>query len=103
MDWQGLTRAVAESRDFDPGHPSITVRLQPVEEPTSIGEKWEGLATTYDAFTTRSLVRLGVLVETVPCTSQGRLAVFFRLSPQPAEHEIWSTLADIRAGFRCKG
>lgn len=99
--FRGLTRAVAESRDFDPGDPKIEVRLESLEGSFSEGRRWKGHASTYDAFATRRAVQLELLIDTAGCPYQDRLAVFFRLSPQPAQHQIWETLAGIRDGFRC--
>ena len=81
--------------------PEIEVRLAAVEGAPFGRMQWEGVASTYDAFATRESLRLDVRIDLVRCPAQDRLAVFFRLSPQPSGHEIWETLAEIRNGFRC--
>lgn len=96
--FRGLTRAVAESRDFDAGEPRFEVNLAPSAPQSG---SWLGTALTFDAFVTRRPVELRVRIDTIPCPSQGHLAAFFQLSPQPAEHEIWRTLGELRDGFRC--
>ncbi|MBD0258271.1 MAG: hypothetical protein ICV83_21365, partial [Cytophagales bacterium] len=35
------------------------------------------------------------------CAVQGRTAVFFELSPQPAGHAVWSDLRGLKKGFAC--
>jgi len=100
--FRGLTTAVAEARDFEPGTPDFEVRLEPVESATADHAQWQGTVLTYDAFTTRKPVRLGARIDIIPCPSQGHVAAIFQFSPQPSHHNIWKVIAGIREGFRCE-
>ena len=100
--FQGLTTAVAEARDFDPGEPDYDVQLEPRESSTSDHPQWEGSAATYDVFVTRKPIRLNVRIDIVPCSSQGHVAAFFQLSPQPPDNSIWEILDNLRHEFRCE-
>ena len=99
--FRGLMTAVAKAREFDPGEPEYVVELEAVESSSSDHAQWQGTVSTYDAFTTRKPIKLGVRIEIVPCPSQGHVAAFFQLSPQPIHHRIWEVMAEMRSGFRC--
>jgi len=100
--FRGLTTAVAEAREFDPGEPGYEVRLEWVETPAPNHAQWQGTVLTFDAFATRRPVRLGVRIDIIPCPSQGRMAALFGLSPQPMRHRIWEVMDAMRQGFRCE-
>jgi hypothetical protein len=100
--FRGLTDSVAEAREFDPGQPEFEVRLAPVESNTAEPVQWEGTIRTFDAFTTRKLVRLRVRVVVFHCHDQDHLAALFQLSPQPSTHKIWDVMDDMRRKFRCQ-
>ena len=99
--FQGLTTAVAEARDFDPGEPDYDVKLRPIESSTSGQVGWEGEAATYDVFVTRKPIQLGIRMDIIPCPSQGHVAAIFQLSPQPRDHSIWEVLESLHRDFRC--
>ena len=100
--FQGLTTAVAESRDFDPGEPDYDAQLEPTESSTPDHSQWDGTAATYDVFVTRKPIRLNVRVDLVPCPLQGHVAAIFQLSPQLRDHRIWEVLSNQRQEFRCE-
>lgn len=97
----GLSAAVAEAEHFEAERPHYGAELLPVR--TAVGEpqRWEGKVETFDAFASRGQVILNAVIEAVPCPDAGMMAVLFRLSPQPAGHPVWKTLAQLRAGFSC--
>ena len=100
--FQGLTTAVADSRDFDPGEPDYDAQLEPTESSTPDHPQWEGTATTYGVFVTRKPIQLGVRMDIIPCPLQGHVAAIFQLSPQPHDHSIWEVLNNLRQEFRCE-
>jgi hypothetical protein len=100
--FRGLTTAVADAREFDPGKPDYDVRLKPTESSTPDHPQWDGTAATYDVFVTRKPIRLNVRIDLVPCSSQGRVAAIFQLSPQPHDNTIWEVLNNLRQEFRCE-
>lgn len=100
--FRGLTTAVAEAREFDPGEPDHDVQLAAIDSPTPDLVQWHGTALTFDAFATRKPLRLLVRIDIVPCPSQGHVAAFFQLSPQPRRHKIWEVMDNMRKGFRCE-
>ena len=99
--FRGLTTAVAEAREFDPGKPDYDVQLEPTESSTPDHPQWEGTAATYDVFVTRKPIQLGVRMDIIPCPSQGHVAAIFQLSPQPRDHSIWEVLESLHRDFRC--
>ena len=100
--FRGLTTAVAEARDFDPGEPDFDVQLESVESSAPGHDQWEGTVLAYDVFTTHKPIRLKTRIDIVPCPSQGHVAVFFQFSPQPRRSRIWEVMDDMRQGFRCE-
>lgn len=99
--FQGLTTAVAEARDFDPGEPDYDVQLELTESSTLDHPQWEGTAATYDVFVTRKPIQLDVRMDIIPCPLQGHVAAIFQLSPQPRDHSIWEVLESLHRDFRC--
>lgn len=99
--FRGLTRAVAQAREFDPGTPEFEARLEPRVGDRAELAQWSGSVRTYDAFTTRSAIGLGVQIDVLECPALGHLAVFFQLSPQPRRNRIWEVMDSMREGFRC--
>ncbi|MGB5160829.1 MAG: hypothetical protein WBO74_18500 [Thermoanaerobaculia bacterium] len=100
--FRGLTVAVAEAREFDPGEPDFEVQLEPIESSTPEHFQLEGTAATYDVFVTRKPIQLKVRIDFVPCPSQGHVAAFFQLSPQPRNDNIWGLMDTMRQEFRCE-
>ena len=100
--FRGLTRAVAETREFDPGEPDFEVQLSSVESSPPDQASWEGTVRTFDVFTTRRPIRLRTRIDILRCPEQGRLAAFFQFSPQPVRNRIWEVMEDMRQGFRCE-
>jgi hypothetical protein len=100
--FRGLTVAVARARDFDPGEPKFEVHLEATDSSTPEHLQLEGTAATYDVFVTRKPIRLGVRIDFIPCPSQGQVAAFFQLSPQPSSESIWEVMDTIRQDFRCE-
>ena len=96
--FDGLVNAVAEARDFDVGDEQATVEIRAAEDAES---RFTGTARTLDAFATREMVTLNMQIDMWQCPQQDRRVVFFALSPQPMQHEVWKTLTTIRTGFRC--
>ncbi len=46
-------------------------------------------------------VTLHIEVHQMPCQKEGKLAVFFAVSPQPKTHAIWNQFSMVHEGFRC--
>ena len=99
--FRGLSRAVAASNGFDASQATYRATMDAVTSGDGGHPVFRGEAETLDAFVTREQVKLNVRVELVACPQQQRLAALFELSPQPAEHEVWKVLAQIRGGFAC--
>ncbi len=98
----GLTQAVAAERGFDANAASHDVQLATVDGGGHDSEiDFEGGATIFDPFATGETLSLNIRVQQILCPDEGRLAVVFELSPQPFIHQVWSSLAGIREGFRC--
>jgi len=100
--FSGLAEAVAESREFETGDAGSEVEMARVDREKSLAVDYVGTATVFDSFATKQSVHLNLRMVTLPCPTQPQQAVVFELSPQPFSHEIWSTLEEIRAGFRCE-
>lgn len=100
--FRGLTTAVAEAREFDPGDPDFDVKLKAIESSTPDPVQWEGTAATYDIFVTRKPIQLGFRMDIIPCPPQGHVAAIFQLSPQPRDHSIWEVMDHLRQEFRCE-
>jgi hypothetical protein len=100
--FRGLTTAVAEAREFDPGEPDHNVKLKPIKSSAPDHPHWEGTAATYDVFVTRKPIQLNVRIDLVSCSSQGQVASIFQLSPQLHDNSIWEVLDNLRQEFRCK-
>ncbi|APY07336.1 hypothetical protein BWZ20_03035 [Winogradskyella sp. J14-2] len=63
--------------------------------PTS-KNNFRGKIRLYNAFHTKEIMILNVLVSTFSCTEQDRTIVLFRFSPSSFEDKIWSTLKRIK-------
>lgn len=99
--FRGLTRAVAQSRGFDPGEGEHRASIEEIE-PDGEVRRFRGEIVTFDAFAARTPVRLTARIESWICSPEQRRVVFFRLSPQPDSAPVWDTLDEIRRGFRCR-
>jgi hypothetical protein len=87
----------------DPSDITVTrSKVKAVEVPEGGPLKFEGTIDTFDSFASLEAITLNFRAEVIPCSAEGRLAVFFELSPQPTTHEVWTDLHDIRKGFRCE-
>ena len=100
--YRGLTEGVAKINELDPGDPEFAVQLKPVESASLEHAQWKGSVRTFDVFTTRKPIRLGIRIDILQCPEQERVAAFFQLSPQPERHKIWKVMDDLRRGFRCE-
>lgn len=100
--FRGLTAAVAEAREFDPGEPNFKVQLEATESSTPEHLQLKGTAATYDVFVTRKPIQLGIRIDFIECPSQGQVAAFFQLSPQPLDERIWEVMDTMRQDFRCE-
>lgn len=100
--FRGLTRSVAEERGFDPGEPEVSAELRETPDAGKRDRWLIGKVKTLDAFATREPIELSVSIRIWRCAAEERLVAFFELSPQPAYHQLWRTLRQIRKGFRCQ-
>jgi hypothetical protein len=100
--FDGLAAAVSKSRGFDPGDARARAELRPILTFAAANPMFDGTVAAYDPFVTRAMVRLNLQIEIFTCSEQGRLAVFFALSPQSLGHPVWGELGKIREGFGCK-
>lgn len=94
--FRGLAHSVAKTREFEVGEATFKAALEPVD-----GGDFAGWAETFDAFTTRSSLRLNVRGEVLSCSVERRQAVVFLLSPQELGSPVWETLTSIGDGFSC--
>jgi hypothetical protein len=95
--FSGLAIAVADSRGFDASAGTYDVTID--EDGKDIGEGLMGTAKIFEPFVTGKALTLNIRVNVIPCGEEK--AVFFEISPQPAGHPVWSSLQEIRSGFRC--
>jgi len=94
--FRGLAGAVAGSREISVGDAGFSASIE-----VATGGDFRGVAETFDAFVTEGEIRLHVAGGPTRCEAQNRQAIFFLLSPQDFDHEVWTTLNTIREGFRC--
>lgn len=97
--FSGLAGVVAETRGFDTDGASYEVTLMAADTETAYD--YEGSAKILEPFVTGKMISLNIRIKQIACPEQEHMAVFFELSPQPYSHDIWSSLAGIREGFRC--
>jgi hypothetical protein len=62
---------------------------------------YAGTVNMLDYMSQRPL-KLNVTVQIKDCTAEGKKAVFFSISPQPATHPVWKQFVNVWDGFRCK-
>lgn len=95
--FRGLTAAVAASRSIDASQAAFGTHLAAGPEAS-----FSGWAETLDAFVTGNQLRLYIEGQIIGCEEQGRLAIFFALSPRETDHPVWTELRSIQAGFHCE-
>ncbi len=100
--FRGLSIAVAGAKGFDADKTEFQVTVRKVTSTPGDTGSFEGTAVTFDPFVTKKSISLNMRVEVISCPEEKQQAVFFELSPQPSAHTVWKTLAEIRAGFRCR-
>ena len=98
--FRGLSTAVAESRGATVGEARFAARLEAAGTEGG-NRRFEGRAESFDAFVSQRQIELNVRIELLECPDAGKVAAFFELSPQPPDHTVWESLAEIRQGFRC--
>lgn len=90
--YDGLMNAV--NKEKDKIIPETVVGLK--EEETSNNHKFfYGTLYMYDAFRTKKMITLNIVVETKFCFKTKKYLPIFRCSPQPFEHPIWKELYTI--------
>ncbi|HPF69222.1 MAG TPA: hypothetical protein PLQ13_01010 [Candidatus Krumholzibacteria bacterium] len=99
----GLTRTVEDAEHFTAEDPRYAVQLEPKRTRAGEPRAWSGSLDVFDAFVTHAPLALNVQVEVESCPDEGMVGVLFLVSPQPAGHAVWKSLAQLRAGFRCRG
>ena len=97
-------------RGFGPGESVHVAGIAVTGWSASVGEvalamdrqlRFEGTVTLHDAFATHRPVAVRVRAHVFPCAAGKRTVALFRLSPQPAEHAVWSALDRLASTFRC--
>jgi hypothetical protein len=71
-----------------------------VGKATGDGKTYDGNVNMLDYLSLRP-VTLHIEVHQMPCPKDGKLAVFFAVSPQPKAHAIWQKFKVVQEGFRC--
>jgi len=99
--FSGLSRAVLEGSGDGLDGAVFGVELEELAEVRRDRFELTGTVQTFDPFVTKEQLKLNVRVIEIECPEQGRLAVYFELSPQASDHGVWIELAQIREGFRC--
>jgi hypothetical protein len=99
--YEGLMVAVAQGKDFDLSDAKFVAELAPPLASDDQETYLLGTVETFDSFVTAEMISLNVKICQVSCEEQGMTALFFELSPQPFEHEVWAEMDAIRQGFRC--
>lgn len=54
-----------------------------------------GTIETYDAFTTKKMIKLNAIIESYYCKKRNKYIPLFKLSPKDFTHEIWKELKSI--------
>lgn len=98
--FRGLAAMILEARAVSPLEPSFRAELAELDPPSD-SRRFEGVVETLDASVTLEQMTLNAEIEIFDCADQGRIAAFFKLSPQPRGHAVWSALQSVRDGFRC--
>ena len=73
-----------------------TVALFIQSEATEDHHEYRGKVSIYDAFFSEEIVVLNVLVHHRYCNITDRHIYFFKLSPQPLHHRIWSEVHGVK-------
>lgn len=100
--YHGLNHTKNEGREGQPEIPAVHSVVNAVDTPEGEPLRFTGTIDTFDSFVTQEPISLNFRAEVIACAAQGRVAVFFELSPQPTTHAVWTDLQKIREGFRCE-
>lgn len=57
---------------------------------------YTGTIETYDAFTTKKMILLNVIIEVHFCKSKNQYLPFFKISPRDFEHQSWELIHHTR-------
>ncbi len=55
-----------------------------------------GTLETYDAFTTKKVIELNVIIESHYCKQTNKYVPFFKISPKDLNHKVWKVLDKIK-------
>ncbi len=99
--FSGLSKSVSAGNGVDISGAIFQANFVARPATTDQGVRFSGQVNTLDVFVTNQPVSLNVAVSDIACPEQGQKALFFEFSPQPQTHQVWTSLADIRTGFRC--
>lgn len=56
---------------------------------------FKGVVETYDAFTTKKIIKLNVTIESYYCKKTKKYLPFFRFSPRDFNHNTWKMLSEV--------
>ncbi len=79
--------------------PTLT-QFKEVKTEKGDGKTFEGTVKMLDYMGLRPVI-LQVTVHVIPCAIEGKIAVFFAVSPQPRSHPVWQQFKIVHEGFRC--
>jgi len=104
--YQGLAKAVGGSKipDLDPGTFNVDIKKisgKPVRPPTTTNTQkidfFTGSLDWVEPFATRKAQTLHMEIHAWKHNEQP--AIYFTVSPQPTDHEVWKTLREYRTKF----
>jgi len=91
--FDGLMKVV--NKDKNIVLPNTIAQFHKKENANNIS-KFTGTIKIYDAFVTKKIIPLNVLVEKYYCDQKKKSIIFFRLSPKDFGNEIWLKLEKIK-------
>ncbi|WP_461091912.1 hypothetical protein [Spirosoma gilvum] len=99
--YSGLVANNVTSRKILPSRTTpTTVSIKKEKTTPAENDRYTGSITMLD-YMRQSPITLHCQIQVTKCKEQKRTAVFFELSPKPAEHKIWQQLHTIQRNFLC--
>jgi len=103
--FKGLCSSINEDKntDYRPEHiqANLSESTRTIISDRTDHRFFHGTAQTYDAFTDWTLLTLNFEVHSWNCAKSRKTAVFFCISPKPADTQIWELLRKISKSVKC--
>lgn len=91
--FDGLMKVVNEDKKIT--IPKTKVSLSKTNTKNGI-IKFIGVVETFDAFTTKKMIKLNTVIESYYCKKSNKYIPLFKLSPKDFSHKIWKELKSIK-------